>query len=1209
LAAAPPAQEALDLQDILFLIENNTPEEEVLAIVKKQRIRFRLDEAAEQQLQRKGVSDRVLAVLRHLQLLDDVIAMKMAGKEELEIIRMIADRGLVLELDGSEKLLLHKKGVSKDVLHALMGNFTFREFKTHEHPGGFFRVQLPEGWKPLEEYEDDKTLVSFAPRERASGRRVTFGFRIEFAVSGKKSPHAYMALETVNQLRMRMIEVEARETGQHFRSTGEPRKSKILGVPAIVNDYEHQVGEVQVRRHAMLLYYNGVEYWLACDAPLAIFEAQRSVFEKVLLTFNPAPTELGRQIRKPSADPQHLLERYRESVVQVEALCTEGGAVVDGGAGTGWFIRRDGYVLTNHHVVHSRRLNRFADRILLKWDASLRREAVEAKLIDAVRLDNPKVDIALLKAKGASYLPMPVTRVNPANKYVKEQDKVLALGYPGIVEDGKVVPLTLTSTRGTLSKFNLRPDYKVETVIIDAVLQHGNSGGPCLDLETHSVIGLNTFFPSQGTEMTESYGGVIPVDAAFEHFPEIVCYPESVDRILGAEDFLALASQFHTQGLANPALRQVGRAFAKKMNVAMTGSLGEAIDLIFTALEKKPNFPHAFALAGDLLGVPRDSRRCYETALELDPQNLRARMGLASIDPDLAIECYSEVIRIRPKDHRAYAARARALLRAKRLAEALADARKACECCGELYAEPYCVLGRVLYEQKKFEEGLEQYRTAVRIEPRNVSARFGLVHYHYDQAQYEKTLQQIQAMAAEGARDLEWMRTSGDYCWDIAFRFEKAGDEEKTAACFEASYGFYGKAVALLEEWNQTPDKTTLLRYAWYAREHKRDTNAALRWFITLTQTLIEFRGGKRVNDSDLGLVYLNLGLLFRGLDREALAGGFFQATINLRTGTPAAQQAKQLLGSKRVPLTLDDVRLVLTKTNLSHTTAADLVMASPLAFQLSPQDAQVLRSQGWPAVVVEALLKGGQQNASQARGRDEIYKEWMEQDKTLVQNSRRIPYDKRNEEFEKYYRAHDRKDYKASIPGFKMIFYRFAKDDPPLAATAAYNICCGYSLTGETDSSLDWFELGFYWGFFNDERDMVAHCMKDADLENIRGEVRFQKVIEAAKKIKKRSASEERTNGGSLGAKLQEMAAQDRVDRGLPENVGVLIASVAKEGPAEKTGIRAGDVLCKLDEELVGDVRKATAWIRARSPGAEVTVVIFRDAEYYRAKIKLGSE
>lgn len=1211
LAAAPAGNEPLDLQDIVFLVESNTPEQELIDTIKKQRIRFRLDENAEKQLQRKGVSDRVIAVLRHVQLIDDVIAMKLAGKDEIEIIRMVADRGTVLVLEATDKLLLHKKGVTADVINALMGNFTFRDFRSHEHPGGFFRVQHPEGWKRLEEFEDDRTVVAFTPQDRTSSKLVHVGFRIEFAVAGSRSPHAKMPLETVNQLRLRMLEIEAREEGRHFRLLGEPRPMRVLGIPAVANEFEHQLGTAKLRRKAVLLTYNGVEYWLAYDAPGESFDAHRATFEKMLLTFNPAPSEIGRTIRKPTADPQRLLEKYRASVVRVEALATENGKVVDGGYGTGWFIRRDGYLLTNHHVVWSEKLNRACDTYVLHWDVSLRREPVQAKLIDAVRSEFPWVDVALLKAKGSDYEPLPVVRVNPPGKYVKEQDRIMVMGYPGIVEEMRErMPLTLTSTVGNIIKFDLRPDHTVNAVMHDAVSSGGNSGGPAFDLEVHAVVGLHTMSLVEGGARS-AYKGLVPVDAAYEYFPEIVCYPESVDAKFGAEDYLALAAQFHAQGLYKPALRQVARAFAKKMNVTILGSTVEAVDIIDKALENRPPFPEAFAVTGDILaafGVAA-AQKCYETALNMEPQNVRALMGLAALVPDRAIECYGEVLKARPRDHRALVARARSLLKAGRLEEAAADAQKACECCGDLYAEPYCVHGEILYAQKKFDDGRAKYERAVRIDPRDASARFGLVDYHHLQARYDDAVAQIEAMAADGARDMLWMRWSGDYCWDIADRIEK-DDAEKAAEVFEKAYGYYGKAVGLYEDWSRMPDKLMVLRYAWYARERKKDATTALKWFSSLTRTLIRFDQNKRVNDPDLQLVYVNLGLVFRAYNREAHAGGFLQAALSMGANTPSGRDAKRLLKTPRTPLTLADIELVLTKTQIAHAAVADVVLSSPLAFQLSSKDAQVLLGQGWPKVVVDAMLKGGMTNTPppKDRGRDEILAEWMEKDKRIVAESKKIAFDQRNELFEKYYKAHDKKDYRTSIPGFKTIFYAICKTDAPLASIAAYNVCCAYSLTGQIEAALDWFELCFYFGFFQDQRDMVAHCEKDTDLDNLRGEARFEAVMEAGRKIRKQSTTQ-RTNGGSMGVKLENLTSDERSDLGLNEGVGVRISSVTKGGPAEKAGVQEGDILCKLDGQVVGDARKAMDWIRARSPGTEISIVVLRDEEYLQGKVKLGSE
>lgn len=1193
-AVAAPAvpQEEMELSEIVYLLETNTPEDELVREIKKCGVKFRLDENAEKQLRTKGATDHVLGVIRQVQLLGDVVKMKQAGKSDLEIITKIVETGVILTLAAEDKRMLARKGVSTDIVDALQGTYSFRDFKTHEHPGGFFRIQHPDGWKRIDEYKDDKIIIAFTPLDRTTSRNLEIGFRIEITVVGHDGPHGRLPIETVGHHKLRAAAVEARELGHHLEVHGEPKRMSIHGIPCAAFDCEWEANGKKVQRHAILLYHNGVEYWIAYDSPAASLEQVLPDFRKILLTFNPAPDEIGRKIRKPTADAQATLEKYRAAVVKVNAHCNQCGG---GGWGTGFFIRTDGYLLTNYHVVYCYTHKRFNDKFVLQWDESLQKPDVEAKLIDAVMVEVPLIDIALLKVKGTGYTAMPVTRCNPVNKHVREMDNLMAMGYPGITDPGRPAPLTLTSTTGRLAKLILRPNRTVDHVVTTAAIHKGNSGGPCFDLETHSVVGLNTrgtFDPvaeQQGVSTFSYYYKLVPIDAAFEYFPEIVSYPESVEAKFRAEDYLALAMQYYKQGLYNPAARQLDKALAKK-----------------------PNYPEAWAVAGDVLtalGVPDKAKGWYQKALDADRNNVRALMGMALLEPARAADYYTEVIRIRPRNHEAYQLRARLHAKAGRVDAAIQDASKACECCAELHAEPYCLLGLLLYQKKDYEAGLMAYRKASQIDPRNVEARFGVVDYDFLQGRYEPALKAIDAMADSLAKDFLWNEYAGDYYWNAALEYDRNGNEQATARCLDRSHGYYAKCVDLYEGWSATPGKDLLLRFAWMCREHKKDLDTAFKWYIRLSLMLIQIADGRRVNDPALSTVYLNLGLLLRALKAEAVAQGFFQATINLDGGGEMGKQARAQLTGNRVPLELAMLETMLFKLDFAILTVVDLILASPLAFQLSSQDAQVLASKGWPPAVLDAILKGGSSTANRTRTTEDVLKDWLKTDDAIVKESKKFKTQDKNALFQKFYEAHDRGDYRTSVPGFKAVFYRFLNEDTPIAATAAYNASCGYSLSKMTNEALDWLELAFYAGFFNDERDMVAHVEQDGDLNNIRNQPRFKQVVEAARKLRSGDTGSPKSRGGWIGVKLQDMSAEERRAAGLKPEAGVLVVSVANGSPAQKGGLEPGDVLFGIDEEVVGDSKKILDWISQQKAGTEFTAHILRNGEYLKGPVVVGQE
>lgn len=1209
-AAVPAPQEELEAADIVYLVEAGTSDELVIREIKRRRIRFRMDEATVQLLQKKGVSDRIVQVLHQVQLLDDVLAMREAGKTETDIVRMIADADRTVDLTPGELLSLRKRKISIDVVNALQGNFSFREFRTHEHPGGFFRIQFPDTWTRIEEYEDDKMIVAFTPLDRTTARGLEMGIRIEMSVVGANSVHRTLPLETVSRNHLRMLESEMREAGREMKVRGEPRGGKMQGVPAIHHDYEYAGARGTVRRHAVLLYYNGIEYWVACDAPSAEFEERWATYEKILLTFNPAPEEFGRRLRKTTGDPQAFLEKYRPSVVRVEVRFLQNGQVVAGGYGTGWFIRRDGYLLTNHHVVWHDKLQRYPDEILLHWDASLKREPVAAKLVDAVRSEFPHVDVALLKAKGSNYEPVPVMRVNPPGKYVKEQDKVMVLGFPGIVDTRDTMPLKLTSTVGNIIKFDLRPDHSINTVMHDAVSSGGNSGGPCFDLETHAVIGLHTLSLVEG-QARSAYKGLVPVDVVFEYFPEVISYPESVEAKFRAEDFLCLASQFRRQGLLRAALRQVGRAFAKKMGIAAVGGVSETYQIVRLAIDRNVPFADGFAVAGEVLvdvGGRDLAKSCFDASVRQDAENVRALRGLAGIDPARALQCHTEVIRLRPRDHHAYLARAKLYRDTNQLDKAIADARRACECSAELHAEPFCLLGELLYTRRDYDAGLAQYRKACEIDPTNVDAHFGLVDFDSARGRFAEAGRTIDGMAERGKDSAAWQKLSGDYYYRFGVEFEKVNRSREADESFLRAFDYYTKANALYRGWNRVADSLTLLKYSWLAQVKKKDVDVALETYMTLTRLLVAVDQGRRANDSNLQLVYLNLGILFRDLKNDALSGAFFQACADLGPQTGWGQSAKNSLGT-RVPLAKALLEKLVFSSQFSLFTVADLVQASPLAFVLTPQEAQVWANEGWPPLVVEAMLKKKAVNQPEVRGPDVLVREWLQRDEALAREAAKVRYEDRTALFAKFYNAHDRRDYRASVPGFKMLFYRLYEEDRSLAATAAYNVCCGYALTGETSSALDWFEICFYFGFFQSERDNVAHVEKDSDLDSIRGEPRFKVVVEAARKSRRGGGTPQNVDRSTMGVELQNLTDTERRDLGLKAGVGIHVISVTRGGPAERARIRAGDVLCTVNEVIVSDANVVLDWIAQQKPGTEIKIVVLRDGEFLSGTITLEKE
>ncbi|MGD8560043.1 MAG: DegQ family serine endoprotease [Gammaproteobacteria bacterium] len=136
--------------------------------------------------------------------------------------------------------------------------------------------------------------------------------------------------------------------------------------------------------------------------------------------------------------------------------------------GSGFILSKDGYVLTNYHVIKD------ANEIIVRL--SDRRELV-ADLIGT----DPRSDIALLKIEGDD---LPVVEIGNSDS-LKVGEWVLAIGSPFGFDYS--VTAGIVSAKGR----NLPRENYVPFIQTDVAINPGNSGGPLFDLDG-KVIGINS---------------------------------------------------------------------------------------------------------------------------------------------------------------------------------------------------------------------------------------------------------------------------------------------------------------------------------------------------------------------------------------------------------------------------------------------------------------------------------------------------------------------------------------------------------------------------------------------------------------------------------------------------------------------------------------------------------------------------------------------
>jgi serine protease Do len=183
------------------------------------------------------------------------------------------------------------------------------------------------------------------------------------------------------------------------------------------------------------------------------------------------------------------------------------------GSGSGFLVSRDGYILTNNHVIAD------MDRVSVTLPD---KRTFDAKVIGR----DPTTDVAVIKIEGNSFPFMALGDESTA----RVGQWVLAIGNP--------LELEFTVTAGIISAKNRRvdlpraTDYAITDFIqTDAAINPGNSGGPLVNIRGE-VIGINSAIAS-GTGFYNGYGFAIPIGLAKTVMNDLIEYGEVKRAIVG----------------------------------------------------------------------------------------------------------------------------------------------------------------------------------------------------------------------------------------------------------------------------------------------------------------------------------------------------------------------------------------------------------------------------------------------------------------------------------------------------------------------------------------------------------------------------------------------------------------------------------------------------------------------------------------------------
>ncbi len=211
-----------------------------------------------------------------------------------------------------------------------------------------------------------------------------------------------------------------------------------------------------------------------------------------------------------------LAERARAAVVHVRGEMAEGSTAgesdTDSGRtsiGTGFVINKDGYILTNEHVI--------------RGVIDLRVRLLDGRELPAcvVGADQP-TDLALLKV--TTKRPLPVLALGDSAA-VRVGEPVIAIGNPygfnHSVTAGIVSAKERVVDRASLHEPGAEDLYSF-FIQTDASINLGNSGGPLIDAGG-AVIGVNAaFWAGHPLQPAQGIGFAIPINMAKALLPRLM---------------------------------------------------------------------------------------------------------------------------------------------------------------------------------------------------------------------------------------------------------------------------------------------------------------------------------------------------------------------------------------------------------------------------------------------------------------------------------------------------------------------------------------------------------------------------------------------------------------------------------------------------------------------------------------------------------------
>jgi serine protease Do len=116
-----------------------------------------------------------------------------------------------------------------------------------------------------------------------------------------------------------------------------------------------------------------------------------------------------------------------------------------------------------------------------------------------------------------------------------------------------------------------------------------------------------------------------------------------------------------------------------------------------------------------------------------------------------------------------------------------------------------------------------------------------------------------------------------------------------------------------------------------------------------------------------------------------------------------------------------------------------------------------------------------------------------------------------------------------------------------------------------------------------------------------------FAIPIDVANGVREQLVKSGKVTRGRIGVRIQPMDATLAESFGLDRPRGAAVAMVEKDGPADKAGLKAGDVITKVNGKTIERDSEVPSLISSIKPGGQVALEVWRDKSAKSFDVKVA--